>query len=77
MGVCFLPLACDNSLFIKKTAAIDSLGLEFPTRPPYPGARPYPVIDELLDDPETLNALLLETLKHLPPPKAKKTRRKA
>ncbi|HMB40026.1 MAG TPA: TfoX/Sxy family protein [Wenzhouxiangellaceae bacterium] len=72
----FIALACDNSLFIKQTPAIEALGLDFPLRPPYPGAKPYPVIDELLDDPETLNALLLETLKHLPPPKAKKTRRK-
>ncbi len=72
----FIALACDNSLFLKQTPAIETLGLDFPMRPPYPGAKPYPVVDELLDDPETLNALLLETLKHLPPPKARKTRRK-
>lgn len=70
----FIALACDNSLFIKQTPAVEFLGLGFPMRPPYPGAKPYPVIDELLDDPETLNALLLETLTHLPPPKTKKTR---
>lgn len=72
----FIALACENSLFLKQTPAIESLGLEFPMRPPYPGAKPYPVIDELLDDPEILHTLLLETLKRLPPPKAKKTRRK-
>lgn len=72
----FIALACENSLFLKQTPAIKTLGLDFPMRPPYPGAKPYPVIDELLDDPETLNALLLETLKNLPPPRPKKARRK-
>lgn len=70
----FIALACDNSLFLKQTPAIEALGLEFPLRPPYPGAKPYPVIDELLDDPEILNTLLLATLEHLPPPKTKKSR---
>jgi TfoX/Sxy family transcriptional regulator of competence genes len=45
----FIALACDNSLFLKHTPAIEAAGLDFPMRPPYPGAKPYPVIDELLD----------------------------
>lgn len=72
----FIALACDNSLFLKQTAAIDALGLEFPMRPPYLGAKTYPVIDDLLDEPDTLRRLLLATLEHLPPPKAKKKQRK-
>ena len=73
----FIALACDNSLFLKHSPAIEAAGYDFPMRPPYPGAKPYPVIDELLDDPEALQRLLLATLEHLPPPKAKKTKRKA
>ncbi len=72
----FIALACDNSLFVKQTLAMEAAGHEFPMRLPYPGAKPYPVIDELLDDPQALRRLLLETLKHLPPPKANKTKRK-
>ena len=68
----FIALACDNSLFLKHTLAIEAAGLDLPMRPPYPGAKPYPVIDELLDDLDTLHRLLLATLEHLPPPKKKK-----
>lgn len=72
----FIALACDNSLFLKHTSAVEAAGLDFPMRPPYPGAKPYPVIDELLDDADRLHRLLLATLEHLPPPKAKKKKRK-
>lgn len=68
----FIALACNNSLFLKSTPAIETFGLVFPVSPPYPGAKPYPVIDELLDEPDGLRTLLIETLKHLPLPKAKK-----
>lgn len=66
-----VALACDNSLFIKPTVAAANLASTVPRRPPYPGAKAYPVIDELLDDPDALQQLLLETAKELPPPKAK------
>lgn len=42
--------ACDNSLFIKPSAAAATLAPDLPRRPPYPGAKDYPVVDELLDD---------------------------
>ena len=53
-----IAFACDNSLFIK--------------RPPYPGAKDYPVADELLDDGDALRALLVATDAALPAPKPKK-----
>lgn len=68
----FIALACDNSFFIKDTKAIQGSGLDLPRRPPYPGAKPYPVADELLDDAPRLNQLLRDTAEYLPKPKPKK-----
>ncbi len=67
----FVALACDNSFFLKQTPALAANGLDLPTRPPYTGAKPYPVADELLDTPELLTRLLLETASLLPEPKPK------
>ncbi len=72
----FLALACDNSFFIKATQAIDNHGLGLPTRPPYPGAKPYPVADELLDDPDLLRQVLLDTAALLPEPKPRKPKKR-
>ncbi len=72
----FVALACDNSFFVKATTAIEAHGLDLPMRPPYPGAKPYPVADELLDDPELLNRLLVDTAALLPEPKAKKPKKR-
>lgn len=78
-----VALACDDSLFVKPVAAVESLTKGLPQRPPYPGAKLYPVADQLLDEPDTLRELLLKTAAALPKPKpkakkaAKKTRAKA
>jgi TfoX/Sxy family transcriptional regulator of competence genes len=71
----FVAMACDNSLFLKPTRAIDDSGLELPSGPPYPGAKPHPVIDELLDDPERLRHLLVATAARVPEPTPKKPRK--
>lgn len=65
----FVAMACDNSFFLKATRAIEDHGLELPRRPPYPGAKPYPVADELIDDRERLARVLLDTAALLPEPK--------
>ena len=36
-----------NSLFVKPSAAAKELAPDLPQRPPYPGAKNYPVADEL------------------------------
>ena len=72
----FLALACDNSFFVKATQALDEHGLDLPPRPPYPGAKPYPVADELLDDPGLLRQVLLDTAAHLPERKPKKPKKR-
>lgn len=66
-----VALACDNSLYVKPTQAIQKLAIAFATKPPYPGAKPHVVVDELLDDSDSLKKILLETASALPTPKAK------
>jgi TfoX/Sxy family transcriptional regulator of competence genes len=68
-----VAFACDDSLFVKPTEAAARRAPGLPQRPPYPGARPYPVADELLDDGDALRALLLETAERLPAPKPRKS----
>jgi TfoX/Sxy family transcriptional regulator of competence genes len=67
-----IAFVCDNSLFIKATPATNDTTRTLPQRPPYPGAKPYPVADELLDDADALKALLVATAQDLPLPKPKK-----
>jgi TfoX/Sxy family transcriptional regulator of competence genes len=72
-----VAFACDNSLFIKPSEAVRRLAPDLPQGPPYPGAKDYPVADELLDDPEALRRLIVETAKLMPPPKEKKPKARA
>lgn len=68
-------LACDNSLFIKPSSATQALAPSLPQRPPYPGAKDFPVADELLDDADALMELILATSAALPLPGPKSPRR--
>ena len=70
-----VALVCDNSLFVKPTKATQTLAPDLPLRPPYPGAKDYPVADELLDDGDALKALVLATSAALPAPKPRARRR--
>ena len=72
-----IAFVCDNSLFIKATQATRLTTQTLPQRPPYPGAKPYPVADELLDDSDALKSLLVTTAQDLPAPKPKKSAPKA
>jgi TfoX/Sxy family transcriptional regulator of competence genes len=67
-----VAFACDNSLFVKPSAAATKLAVELPRRPPYPGAKDYPVADELLDDSDLIRQLILDTAALMPVPKPKK-----
>lgn len=70
-----VAFACDNSLFIKAADATAQMTARLPRLPPYPGAKPYPVADELLDDSDRLQALLIATAEAMPEPKAKSAKR--
>lgn len=67
-----VAFACDNSLFIKPSPAATQLAPDLPQQPPYPGAKDYPVADELLDDTDQLRQLFLQTAALMPPPKPRK-----
>lgn len=70
-----VAFACDNSVFVKPSPAAAQLAPQLPGRPPYPGAKDYPVADELLDEPDALRRLLLATAEALPPVKPKAPRK--
>ena len=70
-----VAFVCDNSLFIKPSQAATRLAPDLPQRPPYPGAKNYPVADELLDDPASIHALIAETALLMPVPKPKKPKK--
>lgn len=70
-----VAFVCDNSLFVKPSQAAARLAPDLPQRAPYPGAKNYPVADELLDDADALRRLLVETAALMPAPKPKKPRK--
>ena len=66
-----VALICDNQLFVKPTSAGEAV-LGTPTYgPPYPGAKPFFNVSDLLDDPEWLVRLIEATDDALPAPKKK------
>lgn len=70
-----VAFACDNSLFVKPSAAVATLAPDLPQRPPYPGAKNYPVADELLDDADALRRLIMETAALMPAARVAKARK--
>ena len=68
-----VAFACDGSLFIKPNPAVARLHPELPQRPPYPGAKDYPVADELLDDGDALRRVFVDSAAVLPASGPKKT----
>lgn len=72
VGPKVVALVCDNSLFLKPTEAGRSLLGSPVEAPPYPGARPYFLLDEHLDDRELLSDLFRVTEAALPAPKPRK-----
>lgn len=72
-----VALICDNQLFVKPTPAGEEV-LGTPSYgPPYPGAKPFFNVSDLLDDPEWLVRLILATDAALPAPKKKQAKPKA
>lgn len=64
-------LICDDQLFVKITEAGRNVWPELEEAPPYEGAKPYFLVDDI-DDRERLCALAAETYQELPEPKPKK-----
>lgn len=71
----FVALICDNQFLVKKTKAGEELlpnGIEVP---PYEGAKPCFLIEEL-EDKEFLSELIKKTWEELPMPKPKTPKKK-
>lgn len=67
-----VALVCDNQLFIKPTASGRNLITELTEAPPYPGAKPYFLMNDRMDDHELLRTIIIATSNELPEPKPKK-----
>ncbi|TWI06803.1 TfoX/Sxy family protein [Aerolutibacter ruishenii] len=72
-----VAFVCDNSLFLKNTRATKRLVPECPMLPPYSMAKPHPMANELLDEPERLRQVLVAIEAELPAPKPKAKRRRS
>ena len=68
-------LICDDCFFVKPTEEGRQMLKTIDMRPPYEGAKEYFYIADV-DDHEYLSALVRETCKALPEPKAKKPKQR-
>ena len=67
-----VAFVCDNQLFLKPTDAGRAVLPNVVEGSPYPGAKPYFLLNEHLDDHELLSTLFQVTESALPTPKPKK-----
>jgi TfoX/Sxy family transcriptional regulator of competence genes len=72
-----VALVCDNQFFLKPTDAGKALLDRVKEAPPYPGAKPYYLVDAQLDDAEAAAALVRATAAALPAPATKPARKAA
>ena len=68
-----VALVCDNQCFVKRTDEGRAFLGHVTEGPPFPGANPYFLIADELDDRERLAELVRITARALPAPKPKKT----
>jgi DNA transformation protein and related proteins len=67
-----VALICDDQFFIKPTSGGKAFLAEYEEAPPYPGAKPCPVVPaEMWDDQEWMSRLVAITASELPAPKKK------
>ncbi len=67
-----VALICDDQLFVKPTTNGRKMIGAPQEAPPYPGAKPYFLIEDKIEDSEWLCELIRVTAKELPVPKPKK-----
>ncbi len=75
LGNKVVALVCDDQLFLKPTEAGRELLGEPIMAPPYPGAKPYFLVDDHVDDPDFLARLFSATEGEVPEPKPKKPKK--
>lgn len=69
----FFAMVCDNQLFVKITKAGEKYSL--PKKPPYNGAKDC-FLAENVDEAEFLARLAIDTVRELPDPKAKASKKR-
>jgi TfoX/Sxy family transcriptional regulator of competence genes len=69
-----VALVCDNQLFVKPTGRGRVYIGDVVEAPPYPGAKPYFLVEDRLEDREWLSELIRLTTQELPDPKPKQFR---
>ena len=69
-----VALVCDNQLFVKITDAGKKLLGDAPVGSPYPNAKPWFLMGDLLDNRDALGRLITVTERDLPLPKPKATK---
>jgi TfoX/Sxy family transcriptional regulator of competence genes len=67
-----VALICDNQLFVKPTDAGRTYIGTICEAPPYPGNKPYFLIEDAYEDSEWISGLIRITAKQLPLPKPKR-----
>jgi TfoX/Sxy family transcriptional regulator of competence genes len=67
-------LVCDNLLFVKPTLQGRAVLGTTTERPPYPGAKPYFLVAEELENQELIGRLFRVTALALPPPGPRRTK---
>jgi TfoX/Sxy family transcriptional regulator of competence genes len=71
-----VALICDNQLFVKPTENGSRMIDNVKEAPPYPGAKPYFLIQENIEDKEWISELIRLTAEQLPIPKPKNALKK-
>jgi TfoX/Sxy family transcriptional regulator of competence genes len=71
-----MALICDNQLFIKPTKAGRAYISNIIEAPPYPGAKPYFLIEDQLENKDWISNLVKITAEELPEPKPKSKKKK-
>ena len=67
-----VALVCDNQLFVKPTKAGKSFIGSVVEAPPYPGAKPFFLIEDQIEDKDWISNLVRLTERELPEPKPKR-----
>ncbi len=71
-----MALICNDQLFIKPTKAGRDYISNLIESPPYPGAKPYFLIEDQLEDRDWISDLVRITADELPEPKPKKNKKR-
>ncbi len=76
-GGTFFGVICDDQLFVKPTDGGRAFIGEVVEAPPYPGAKPSLLIGDEMEDGQWLSELVRITVRELPVPKPKKSKKKS